>query len=91
MSRTTSWQLPRPYDGAAVVLGALGIGVFFFAPFYICLVLSLTAGGVLVRSRWIKHQPKTRWTSAATFLVVVGLVLQLGYALTVPVNTAGGG
>ena len=55
------------------------------------MVLSLTAGGVLVRSIWIKHQPRTRWTSTATFLVLVGLVIQLGYALTVPVTAAGVG
>jgi hypothetical protein len=46
--------------------------------------LSLAAGGVLVNSIWIRHQPMTRWTRIATVLVLVGIVVQsvVGLILT---------
>ena len=84
-------RLPRRSEDLAVVLAALGVIVLFGVVVYVALALSLAAAVVLLVSSWILRQPRTWRTSLATVLVVVGLLLQLGYLLTMPVAAVGHG
>ena len=89
MSMIPVWRLPRRSEELAVVLAALGVIVLFGVVVYIGLALSVAAALLLVISGWVLHQPRTWRTSVATVLVVVGLVLQVGYVLTMPVAAVG--
>lgn len=89
MSMIPVRRLSHRSEDLAVVLAALGVIVLFGAVVYAALVLSLAAAVVLVVSSLVLRQPRTWRTSIATVLVVVGLVLQLGYMLTVPVAAVG--
>ena len=89
MSMIPARRLPRRSEDLAVVLAALGVIVLFGVMVYVALALSLAAAVVLLVSSWVLHQPRTWRASLATVLVVVGLVLQLGYMLTMPVAAVG--
>jgi hypothetical protein len=91
MSMIPVRRLPRRSEDLAVVLAALGVIVLFGVVVYVALALSLAAAVVLLVSSWVLRQPRTWRTSIATVLVVVGLVLQLGYLLTMPVAAVGHG
>lgn len=89
MSTIRVRRAPRRNEELAVVLAALGVVVFFGVVFYVALALSLAAAVVLLISRRVLRQPRTWRSWLATVLVVVGLVLELGYALTMPVAAVG--
>jgi prepilin signal peptidase PulO-like enzyme (type II secretory pathway) len=89
MSMIPVWRLPRRSEELALVLAALGVIVPFGVVVYIGLSLSVAAAVLLVISGWVLHQRRTCRASVATVLVVVGLVLQVGYALTMPVAAVG--
>jgi len=89
MSMIPVRRLPRRSEDLAVVLAALGVIVLLGAIVYVALALSLAAAVALVVSSWVLRQPRTWRTSLATVLVIVGLVLQLGYLLTMPVAAVG--
>ena len=91
MSMIPVRRLPRRSEDLAVVLAALGVIVLFGVVVYVALALSLAAAVVLLVSSWVLRQPRTWRTSLATVLVVVGLLLQLGYLLTMPVAAVGHG
>jgi hypothetical protein len=75
-------QHPRRYEGSAVVLSALGLIFALLIP-YLALALSLIAAGMLLFG-WVRHHARTKWARLATLLAVVGIVVDLGYVLTVP-------
>ena len=89
MSMIPVRRLPRRNEELALLLAALGVIALFGAVVYAALALSVAAAIVLIISSWVLHQPRTWRTSLATVLVVTGLVLQLGYMLTVPVAAVG--
>jgi hypothetical protein len=91
MSMIPARRAPHRNEELAVVLAALGVVVSFGVVFYVPLALSLVAAVVLLICRWVLRQPRTWRTWLATVLVIVGLVIELGYALTMPVGAVGRG
>jgi drug/metabolite transporter (DMT)-like permease len=91
MSMTPAQRAPHHKEELAVVLAALGVVVFFGVVFYVSLALSLAAAVVLLISRWVLRQPRTWRSWLAAVLVIVGLVIELGYAFTMPIAGVGNG
>ncbi len=91
MSMIPARRAPHRNEELAVVLAALGVVVLFGVVFYVSLALSLAAAVVLLISGWVLRQPRTWRSWLAAVLVIVGLVIELGYAFTMPVGAVGHG
>jgi len=77
---------PRRYEDAAIVLAGLGLIVWMFTPVYLALALTLAALLALTVPARARHEPRTHWSRVAFLLVVIGLVVQVWYLLTAPIN-----
>jgi drug/metabolite transporter (DMT)-like permease len=91
MSMIPARRTPHRNEELAVVLAAIGGVVCFGVVFYVSLALSLSAAVVLLISRWVLRQPRTWRSWLAAVLVIVGLVIEVGYAFTMPVGPVGHG
>jgi hypothetical protein len=77
---------PRRYEEASIVLAGLGLIVWLFTPVYLALALTVAALVTATVPVWARQKPRTRWSRLAFTLIVIGLVIQVYYLLTMPIS-----